>query len=443
MTTTAYQFADKSIDQRTILHVDMDAFFVSVELRRHPELRGQPVVVGGSGSRGVVAAANYEARRYGVFSAMASAKARRLCPQAVFLDGDHAHYSEVSAEVMAVFRDFTPLVEPLALDEAFLDVGGALHLFGDGREIGHKIKRRIEQELNLACSVGVATSKFIAKLASKNAKPIVTGDRILPGEGVSVIAPGRELDFLHPLPVRSLWGVGPATFKKLDRLGMRTVGDLLTLDVVTLERSLGRALGRHLYDLAHGVDNRPVETDRQVKSVGREETFSHDIVDSEPLRREVVRLADDVATRLRASGVAARTVTLKVRFGDFETITRSHTPPTPISSAPALVRALDPLLADVPVARGIRLVGVSGSGLVPPVEQMSLLEELGTSPGSTVDDVERAWTPASNAIDEIRHKFGAHAIGPGSAVVPVDRRSASPWGPRAPESPPEIQENPF
>lgn len=431
---------------RAILHVDMDAFFVSVEMRRHPELIGQPVVVGGSGSRGVVAAANYEARRFGVFSAMSSSKARRLCPQAVFLDGDHVLYSEVSAAVMSVFRDFTPLVEPLALDEAFLDVGGSIHLFGSGRDIGWKIKERIEGDLNLACSVGVATSKFIAKLASKKAKPIVTADRILPGEGVSVIEPGQELAFLHPLPVRSLWGVGPATFQKLDRLGLQTVGDLLTLESTTLERALGRALGRHLHDLARGVDNRPVETDRLVKSVGREETFSHDIAESEPLRREVVRLADDVASRLRALGVAARTVTLKVRFGDFETITRSHTPATPISSAPALVRALDPLLADIAVSRGIRLVGVSGSGLVEPTGQMSLLEELGSSPGITVDDVERAWAPASSAIDEIRHKFGAQAIGPGSAVVSQRRpSSASPWGRRAPEpeSGASESENPF
>ena len=420
---------------RTILHVDMDAFYVSVEMRRHPELIGQPVVVGGSGSRGVVAAANYEARRYGVFSAMSSSKARGLCPQAVFLDGDHAHYAAVSASVMAIFRDFTPLVEPLALDEAFLDVGGAIHLFGSGREIGWRIKGRIEDDLGLPCSVGVAASKFIAKLASKQAKPVVTPERVLSGEGVSVIEPGEELAFLHPLGVRSLWGVGPATFKKLDRLGMRTVGDLLTLDNETLERAVGRSLGRHLHDLARGIDNRPVETDRQVKSVGREETFSHDIVDSEVLHHELVRLADDVASRLRAQGLAARTVTLKVRFSDFETITRSHTPPAPVSSAPALVRALDPLLATLAISRGIRLIGVSGSGLVQPSEQLSLLDVLGSKQDSTVDDVQRAWAPASTAIDEIRSKFGIQAIGPGSSGISRRGESlATPWGPRAPDS---------
>ena len=421
------------VGPRTILHVDMDAFYVSVEMRRHPELVGQPVVVGGSGSRGVVAAANYEARRFGVFSAMSSTVARRLCPHAIFLDGDQALYSEVSASVMAIFGDFTPLVEPLALDEAFLDIAGSVNLFGSGREIGWKIKNRIANELNLPCSVGVATSKFIAKLASKKAKPIVTGDRVLAGEGVWVIEPGDELSFLHPLPVRSLWGVGPATFKKLDRLGMQTVGDLAILDRATLERSVGRSLGRHLHDLARGIDNRPVETDRHVKSVGREETFSHDLDEIELVRREVVHLADDVASRLRAQGIAARTVTLKVRFSDFETITRSHTPSAPISSAPALVRALDPLLAEIPMTRGVRLVGVSASGLVQPSGQLSLLAELGESPGSTVDDVERTWAPASSAIDEIRHKFGAQAIGPGSAVV-ARRTDAprTPWGPGRP-----------
>lgn len=413
---------------RTILHVDMDAFYVSVEMRRHPELRGRPVVVGGSGSRGVVAAANYEARRYGVFSAMSSAKARRLCPQAVFLDGDHAHYSDVSSEVMAIFRDVTPFVEPLALDEAFLDVGGAVHLFGTGREIAHSIRDRVDRELSLPCSVGVARSKFIAKLASKTAKPIIDNGLVRPGSGVTVVEPGGEIEFLHPLPVRALWGVGPATFKKLDRLGIARVGDLAALDEATLKRAVGQALGRHLHALAHGIDERPVEVERMMKSIGREETFSHDVVDPVILRREVVRLADDVAGRLRNHGLAAKTVTLKVRFADFETITRSNTPSSPVASSPALVRVVEPMLAALAVGRGIRLVGVSASNLSTPAGQLSLLKELGSAESATVDDVERAWAPASDAIDEIRHKFGAEAIGPGSAVV--SRRRSTPWGPR-------------
>lgn len=419
---------------RVILHVDMDAFFVSVEMRRHPELRGRPVVVGGSGSRGVVAAANYEARRFGVFSAMSSAKARRLCPDAVFLDGDHALYSVVSAQVMAIFQDITPHVEPLALDEAFLDVSGALHLFGSGRDIGALIRARVLEELELPCSVGVASSKFIAKLASKSAKPVIRNGRVVPGEGVAVIEPGRELEFLHPLPIRALWGVGPATFAKLDRLGIRTVEDLVALDEATLERAVGQALGRHLYALARGRDDRPVESDRRIKSIGREETFAHDVVDREVLRADLVRLADDVSSRLRGHGLAARTVVLKVRFGDFETITRSHTPPTPVTAAPALVRVIEPLLDGVPIHRGVRLVGISVNGLVPPTGQLSLLADLDAEP-VTVDDVERAWAPASDAIDEIRHKFGRSAIGPGSAVG-TPRRS-TPWGPRRSDPPTE------
>lgn len=409
----------------------MDAFYVSVELRRRPELRGRPVVVGGSGQRGVVAAANYEARRFGVFSAMSSSKARRLCPDAVFLDGDHALYATVSAEVMSIFRDVTPVVEPLALDEAFLDVGGAVHLFGSGADIARSIRRRVRDELQLPCSVGVATSKFIAKLASKAAKPIIENGHVRRGEGVTVVEPGAELPFLHPLPVRALWGVGPATVKKLDRLGIRTVGDLVDLDEVVLQRAVGQALGRHLHALAHGIDDRPVEVDRAVKSIGREETFTHDVMDPEVLRREVVRLADDVASRLRSHGLAARTVTLKVRYGDFETITRSNTPASPVASAPALVRAVEPMLDSIGVARGVRLIGVSASGLTAPAGQLSLLDELGTSEPATVEDVERAWAPASDAIDEIRQKFGTQAIGPGSAVV--SGRRSTPWGPRRSE----------
>ncbi|MFN5605203.1 MAG: DNA polymerase IV, partial [Actinomycetes bacterium] len=292
---------------RTILHVDMDAFYVSVEMRRHPELAGRPVVVGGSGARGVVAAANYEARRYGVFSAMSSSKARRLCPDAVFLAGDHSLYAEVSRQVHGIFADFTPHIEPIALDEAFLDVSGSRNLFGDGTSIGHLIRNRITDELDLPCSVGVAASKFIAKLASKRAKPVVTSTGIQPGPGVLEIAPGTELEFLHPLPIQALWGVGPVTFAKLDRIGVRRVGDLVDLGRDALEVAVGRSAGRHLFELANGIDHRPVESTRDVKSISHEETFAADLTDRESIRIEVVRLADAVATRLRRHGSAART----------------------------------------------------------------------------------------------------------------------------------------
>ncbi len=398
---------------RTILHVDMDAFYVSVEMRRHPELAGQPVVVGGSGRRGVVAAANYEARRYGVFSAMPAATARLRCPQAVFLPGDHAHYSEVSSQVHAIFHDMTPLVEPIALDEAFLDVSGSRRLFGDGAAIGALIRQRIADELDLPSSVGVATNKFVAKLASKAAKPRPTATGVEPGPGVLVVEPGREIEFVHRLPVSALWGVGPATLAKLERLGVRTVSELATLPSDVLERAVGVAHGRHLAALARARDDRPVEPIREAKSIGQEETFSVDLVTHDEIRAEIVRLADLVGARLRASGSAARTVTLKIRFSTFDTITRSVTLDTPVTVSPAMVEALEPALASIDPTDGVRLVGVSVSNFCAPVEQLSLLDQ-------------DAWGPASRAVDEIRDRFGHDAISPARSLG--RRRVRRPWG---------------
>ena len=251
--------------QRTILHVDMDAFYVSVELRRRPDLVGQPVVVGGSGPRGVIAAASYEARRYGVRSALPSVTARRLCPNAVFLPGDHALYASVSADVHRIFETVTPYVEPLSLDEAFLDVSGALRANGSGERMAKALRQRIYDELQLWCSIGVAPNKFLAKLASVAAKPRATPDGVRPGRCVLVVAPGEELAFLHPLPVAALWGVGPATLTKLERLGIKTVGELAHIGEPALTASLGEGQGRHLFALSWGRDQRPVEVDRAYK----------------------------------------------------------------------------------------------------------------------------------------------------------------------------------
>ncbi len=408
---------------RTILHVDMDAFFVSVELRRRPELRGKPVVVGGTGPRGVVAAASYEARRYGVHSALPSAVARRRCPQAVFLAGDHDLYGAVSEQVHEIFHRYTPIVEPLALDEAFLDVSGATRLFGEGTEIAARIRADVSAELDLTCSVGVAPNKFLAKLASVSAKPRATPDRVLPGEGVVEVRPGRELAFLHPLGVQRLWGVGPVTLEKLERLGVRTVGDLATLGERTVVAALGRSQGLHLLALANAIDNRPVETAREAKSVGHEETYPRDLTDLADLERELVRLSDAVSSRLRKDAVAGRTVTLKVRFAGFHTVTRSVTLADPVDTAPELIAATRPLLRALDIEPGVRLLGVSVSNLAQPTHQLSLL-----------DDTE-APHRAAGAIDQIRERFGSASIGPASSVgqggLRQVRKGAQQWGPDA------------
>jgi DNA polymerase-4 len=419
---------------RTILHVDMDAFYVSVELRRRPELRGMPVVVGGTGNRGVVAAASYEARRFGVFSAMSSAHARRLCPQAVFLPGDHALYGEVSGQVHEIFRDVTPLVEPIALDEAFLDVTGALRLLGDGPVIARAIRARVADELQLSCSVGVAPNKFLAKLASEAAKPKASPAGVRAGRGVVEVRPGEELAFLHPLPVQALWGVGPATLERLQRLGVTTVGELAALGEQPVVAALGKASGRHLHRLANALDDRPVEPDRAIKSIGHEETYPHDLTSLDELRTQIVRLSDSVAARLRANGTGARTITLKLRFASFQTITRSSTSRTPLTTGPAIARAVMPMLEVIDPAPGVRLLGVSGSNLTAPAEQLSLLDGSGqeaapTDPTAT----EHAWHEASEAVDDIRHRFGSEAIGPASSMrsgrLRPATRGAQQWGP--------------
>jgi DNA polymerase-4 len=406
----------------TILHVDMDAFFVAVELLDRPELVGQPVVVGGAGARGVVAAASYEARSYGVHSAMPSTRAKRLCPHAVFLPGRHDRYSEVSRQVFDLFRTVTPLVEGLSLDEAFLDVAGARRLLGEAPSIAWRLRRRIGDELGLTCSVGVAPRKLTAKLASEAAKPRPSRTGPLPGPGVVVVRPDEELVFLHRHPVGALWGVGPATQRRLDRFAVKTVGDLAALPVDTLVGALGEAHGRHLHDLAWARDERPVVTSSAPKSVGHEETFARDHASPEWLGREVVRLADAAAGRLRRAGLSGRTVVLKVRFADFRTITRSATVAQPIDGGRAIAAVAKRLLDAVDVSPGVRLLGVSVTGLSEGGGQLSL-EDGG--PGS--------WSAATGAVDAIRSRYGDDAIVPaalaGPAGVRVKRRGDQQWGP--------------
>ena len=406
----------------TILHVDMDAFFVAVELLDRPELVGQPVVVGGDGARGVVAAASYEARSYGVHSAMPSTRAKRLCPSAVFLRGRHGRYSEVSKQVFDLFRTVTPLVEGLSLDEAFLDVAGARRLLGEAPGIAWRLRRRIADELGLSCSVGVAPRKLTAKLASEAAKPRPGRTGPVPGPGVVVVRPEDELVFLHRHPVGALWGVGPATRRRLDRFAVRTVGDLAALPVDTLVGALGEAQGRHLHDLAWARDERPVVTSTAPKSVGHEETFARDHASSEWLGREVVRMADAVAGRLRRAGLSGRTIVLKVRFADFRTITRSATVPQPIDGGRAIAAVAKRLLDGVDASPGVRLLGVSVSGLSAGGGQLSL-EDGGAG----------SWSAATGAVDAIRDRYGDDAIVPaalaGPSGVRVKRRGDQQWGP--------------
>ncbi len=420
-----------SRDIASILHVDMDAFFVSVELLDQPELRGKPVVVGGDGERGVVAAASYEARAFGVHSAMSSVQARRLCPHAVFLRGRYHRYSEVSANVMSIFKDVTPLVEPLSLDEAFLDVSGALRLLGEAPTIAASIRRRVLDEQGLTCSVGVASTKFVAKLATEAAKPKASKNGPQFGSGVFVVEPEETLSFLRPLPVESLWGVGPATLAKLHRIGVLTIADLADLPEENVVAALGRSQGRHLHSLANGRDERSVEPDRAMKSIGHEETFSRDHHLRSTLERELVQFADSVASRLRAQGVVGRTVQLKIRFGDFTTITRSTTLAVAVDDSRSLLEAGRSLLALVDPAQGVRLLGLSVSGLSSDASRQLTFDEAISGPG---------WQEADRTIDEIRARFGDEAIGPAVASGPdglrLKRRGAQQWGPDAEQTDP-------
>ncbi|MBV8160561.1 MAG: DNA polymerase IV [Acidimicrobiia bacterium] len=408
-------------DRPSVLHVDMDAFYAAVEILEDPTLVGKPVIVGGTGARGVVAACSYEARVYGVHSAMPSVRARRLCPGAVFLAGRFDRYGDYSRRLHQILLSFTPLVEGIALDEAFLDVEGARKLLGPAEEQAAAIRWRIAEELRLTASVGAGTSKLVAKLASEAAKPRVTNQGVRPGAGVRVVPPGGELTFLHPHPVQALWGVGPATLRRLQRFGVRTVGDLAALPETTVIGALGEAQGRHLHALAWARDDRPVEPDRAAKSIGHEETYPHDHYELEPLRREAVRMGDAVAARLRELGQAGRTVTVKVRFADFQTITRSRTVPEPVDTGAAVAAVACSLLEQIDPTPGIRLLGVSASNLGPrQAAQLSL------------DDA-APWDDATRAVDEVRRRFGPDAVGPASLVgdrgLQTKRRGEQQWGP--------------
>jgi DNA polymerase-4 len=387
-----------------ILHVDMDAFYASVEVRDQPELAGKPVVVGAVGGRGVVLSATYGARAFGVRSAMPVSRARRLCPQAIFVAPRHGVYGAVSREIMALFRGVTPEVEPLSLDEAFLDVSGAIRRLGPPAAIARRIRASVRDQYGLTCSVGVATTKFVAKLASTVSKP----------DGLRVVPAAEVLDFLHPLPVAALWGVGERTGEVLARFGLRTVGDIARTPPDTLQRELGTAAGAHLAALAWGRDPRPVLSRVPDKSIGAEETFATDVADPVVIRRELLRLSERTAQGLRAGGSVARTVVVKLRLANFKTITRSKTLPEPTDVAQQIYAIACALYAGSGLdgrAR-LRLVGVRATGLLPAGTAATQLA-LGEQPA--------AWRDAEQAVDKIAGRFGAGTVRPAALVRHAER----------------------
>jgi len=435
----------------TVLHVDMDAFFAAVEVLDDPSLSGRPVIVGGTGDRGVVASCTYEARAYGIHSAMPSVEARRRCPQAVFLAGRFGRYSEMSERFHDVLQHFSPVVEGIALDEAFLDVAGSRRLLGEPPAIAHAVRAAVRHELEMDCAVGVARTKLLAKLASRAAKPTPTPQGPRPGAGVVVVLPSEELSFLHPLPVRALWGVGPATARRLEGLGVATVADLSLIPVDSLCRAVGAANGRHLSALARGEDPRPVEANREAKSVGHEETFAVDLRDHAELHNHIVRMADAVGNRLHEARLSGRTITVKVRYGDRTTITRSHTVGTALDSPRAIGTLAGALLDALDVAAGVRLLGVSVSGLAETASAARQLsfEDSGSGPGPTgeegrgppVEARQLAWREVEAAVSAIRSRYGHASVGPAALVgrdgLAVKRRGDTQWGPGAEDPSPE------
>ncbi|MEW5722078.1 MAG: DNA polymerase IV [Thermodesulfobacteriota bacterium] len=382
---------------RDIIHLDMDAFYASVEVLDNPDLRGRPVIVGGTRGRGVVSAASYEAREFGVHSAQPVATARRLCPHGVFLPVRMKRYKQVSDHIFEIFRRFTPLVEPLSLDEAFLDVTGSRRLFGGPVEIAEEIRRLVREEIGLTVSAGVAPSKMVAKIASDMNKP----------DGLTVVPPGRVREFLDGLPIGRLWGVGRATRKALGLLGVETFGDLARIPAEVLERKFGRH-GVQLAWLARGVDDREVEPDREVKSIGAEETMLEDITRPDQARRELLWLATRVTRRLRRHGFFCRTVTLKVKYSDFRLVTRAETLPRATDEAREVYQTVRRLLSKTMAGREpVRLLGISLSGLLVEGEerQGSLFEVMEEEKRDKVRDLDRA-------LDRISEKYGEKCVLP-------------------------------
>ena len=372
--------------QRTILHVDMDAFFAAVEQREHPEYRGKPVIIGGLSSRGVVSTASYEARRSGVHSAMPMETARRRCPDGIFVQGNYALYSAVSAEIFAIFARYSPLVEPLSIDEAFLDITGMELLAPSPRALAARLKAEIREKTGLVASVGIAPNKFLAKLASDLEKP----------DGLVEIRAGDAVRRLAPLPVRRLWGVGRRTEEKLAALGLKTIGDMQQVDEKKLARALGARAARSLKELSFGRDERRVETGREAKSIGKEVTFERDLESAEEAERALLALAEKVGWRLRLAGVTARTIQLKLRRADFATFTRSRTLFEATAHDEPIFRTARELFRELGIKSGIRLLGITGENFEPSALPSLFRDE----------KKERLY----GAIDALKKRFGENII---------------------------------
>lgn len=369
----------------------MDAFFVEVERLDNPDLRGRPVAVGGTGLRGVIASASYEARAFGVRSAQPTAVAQRLCQDLVVVSPNHRTYGDVSQQVFEVFRSFTPLVEGLSLDEAFLDVSGRRRHYESPVEIGQAIREQMRRVVGLPASVGVASTKFIAKLASESAKP----------DGLRHVPEANQLEFLHRLPVESLWGVGPATLAGLQRLGVVTIGDLAAVPESTLRSTLGPAQGVHLLQLARAIDLRPVQPQSGAKSVSVEETYDRDLEGRDLVEAALMAHAQRLSMRLRRAGLAARTLNLKVRFSDFSTVTRSHTHGSGLSEPRELYKAAIRLLDQIESPLPVRLLGLGGTSF-----------DVDSAPRQISFDSDDAWHRVAAAVADVEDKFGAGSVEP-------------------------------
>lgn len=401
---------------RRIIHLDMDAFYAAIEQRDFPELRGKPLIVGGDRNRGVVATASYEARPYGVRSAMPMAQALKLCPHAIVVPPRREHYLAVSRQIFAILRSFTPLVEPLSLDEAFLDVTASEQLFGPARTIAHRIKARIREETQLTASAGIASNKFVAKIASDMQKP----------NGLVEVREEDLLSFIHPLPVTRLWGVGRVTARSLYEMNVHTIGDLARLRRETLVAKFG-AHGDHLFNLAQGHDDRPVDPNQEIKSIGEEETFSYDLALDEDVYPALLRQSQTVAQRLRSRALVGRTVTVKIKLaerlgeGRFRMYTRSHTLPSPTNDAQEIYRAACALYRAVPRRNvSVRLAGIYASNLEPvgKSEQLNLF----TAAPQQAENRRRL----GQVLDQLTARYGEDIVRLGETRSTAPKRSRDP-----------------